>query len=67
MAGKEMDFGLGSELEEDLSAEPEPEPAEDTDAIEMVAAEDVMSAMKAGDAQSFRDALKAFVALCYPE
>lgn len=65
----ETDAGLGSSL--GSSAEVEPDPGsttdDDADAIELSAADDVMSAMQEGDVKAFRSALKAFVQLCYSE
>jgi hypothetical protein len=49
----------------DLGAAPEGEDGGDMEEGKMAAAEDVMAAMKSGDAQAFKDALQDFVDLCY--
>lgn len=69
MAEPKDSFGLGSSLEEDLSGEPDTEDeGEDVAAAgKQAAADDVYSAMKAGDKQAFATALEAFVHLCYDE
>jgi hypothetical protein len=65
----ESDAGLGSMLGSSAEVEPDPTSTDrdEADAIEQSAADDVMAAMKTGDKGAFRDALKAFVHLCYDE
>lgn len=70
VAPADMELGLGSALGNEPSAEPDAAGDDGDDVLseaELSAADDVMQAAQEGNVKAFRDALKAFVQLCYSE
>lgn len=57
----------GSDDPEDMDDEEGKEDSEDDNSHEDAAVDAMMDAIKSGDAESFKDALKSFLELCYPQ